>query len=489
MLNLTSGVPARSTTEFLAIPVCQDFDLHKNETLQALCASAKAYQEFKGEKGQQILLYDPPDKKIQRAVFFGLGKQQELEIETLRIFGGKAVTAAQAAKCSRILLAVPDAANLNLKPADMVRAVGEGAYLANHAFEKYKSDSKYKALEKISLLVPSREVKGLTGMIGEVEVVCTSTLQAREWVSTPSNDKPPMAFARTVAAEARKAGLKAQIHDRARLQRDKFGALLAVAAGSSNPPCLVELVHAPKGAKKTIVLVGKGVTFDTGGISLKPSSNMDLMKSDMAGAAAVAATLLAAARLKPQIKIIGVLPLVENMPSGTATRPGDVITSYSGKTVEIGNTDAEGRLILIDAMAYAVKKHKPDVMVDLATLTGACIIALGDKIAGIFSPDDALAQAIVDAGQATYERCWRLPLPPDYSELMKSKIADISNMSSTRSGGSITAALFMKEFVGEARWAHIDIAGPSFDKKGGDYCGPGGTGFGVRLLWNLLERL
>jgi leucyl aminopeptidase len=232
--------------------------------------------------------------------------------------------------------------------------------------------------------------------------------------------------------------------------------------------------------------VGKGVTFDSGGINLKSSGGLEGMKMDMAGAAAVAGTLLAVAGLQPKIGVIGVLPLVENMPSGTATRPGDIIRSYAGKTVEIGNTDAEGRLILIDAMAWAVKKYKPDVMVDLATLTGACVVALGEKIAGVFSPDDDLAGAILASAEKTHERCWRLPLPDDYKEYLKSDLADIANMSSSRWGGAITAALFLAEFVGATRWAHIDIAGAAYTKKDGAYCRAGGTGFGVRLLCDLL---
>jgi leucyl aminopeptidase len=297
----------------------------------------------------------------------------------------------------------------------------------------------------------------------------------------------PAQFADMVTGAARKTGLKISVLTEAQLKQKKFGALLAVAAGSSHPPRLVELSYKPKGAKKTIVLVGKGVTFDTGGISLKPSAGMEAMKSDMSGAAAVAATLIAIAQLKPGHHIVGVLPIVENMPSGSATRPGDIVTSYAGKTVEIGNTDAEGRLILIDAMAYAVKKYKPDVLIDLATLTGACLVALGEKLAAVFSKDDELAQAIVTAGQVVHERCWTMPMPEDYKEQLKSDYADINNMPSTRYGGAITAALFLSEFVGETHWAHIDIAGPAFGKKGSDYCGPGGSGFGVRLLCNFIE--
>jgi leucyl aminopeptidase len=210
---------------------------------------------------------------------------------------------------------------------------------------------------------------------------------------------------------------------------------------------------------------------------------------DMSGAAAVAGAMLAVAQLKPDVKVVGVTPVVENMPSGSAIRPGDIIRSYAGKTIEIGNTDAEGRLILVDAMAWAVKQYKPDTMIDLATLTGACVVALGEKIAGVFSKDQQLADAIVAAGETTHERCWQLPLPDDYKELLKNDFADLNNVSSGRWGGAITAALFLSEFVGETSWAHIDIAGPAWSKKATDYCGAGGTGFGVRLLCDLIKRI
>jgi len=213
------------------------------------------------------------------------------------------------------------------------------------------------------------------------------------------------------------------------------------------------------------------------------------MKCDMSGAAAVAATLITTAKLKPDVRIVGVIPLVENMISGSATRPGDIITSYAGKTIEIGNTYAEGRLILADAMSYTLKQYKPDIMVDIATLTGACVMALGEKIAGLFTLDDPLAEAIVDSGQKTHERIWRLPLPEDYKELLKSEFADTNNMSSSRWGGAITAALFLSGFTEGTRWAHIDIAGPAYQKKGAAYCDAGGTGFGVRLFCDLIDRL
>ena len=451
------------------------------------CAKASTLEEFNGEKGQQVLLFDLPDTMIRRCLFVGVGKKEELTAEDLRGFAGKAVKAAQSAKCSRAYLAIPDDASLEARAA--VKAVGEGAYLANHVFSQYKAKPKTDTLKQIDLVTNAKTAKSLKPLLTEIEAICSCTLQAREWVSTPSNDKTPTVFAKMVSTAAAKSGLKITVHDEAGLKRKKFGALLAVAAGSANRPCMVEMAYTPKAAKKTIVLVGKGVTFDSGGINLKPSSGLDLMKIDMSGAAAVAATMLAVAAQKPAHKIIGLLPLVENMPSGTATRPGDIITSYAGKTVEIGNTDAEGRLILVDALAYALKKYKPEVMIDMATLTGACMIALGEKIAGVFSSDDDLAETIVDAGKETHERCWHMPLPEDYKELLKSEVADINNLANTRYGGAITAALFLSEFTSGTRWAHIDIAGTAHAKKGNSYCGPGGTGFGVRLLMDVIGRL
>jgi leucyl aminopeptidase len=277
--------------------------------------------------------------------------------------------------------------------------------------------------------------------------------------------------------------------DENELKRLKFGALLAVSLGSEQKPSVVLMQHLVPNAKKTVLLVGKGITFDSGGINIKHGPTMETMKMDMAGAAAVAATLITAARLRLNVNLIGIMPLVENMPSGRATRPGDIVTSFQGKTIEIGNTDAEGRLILADAMAYAIDRFKPDITVDLATLTGACMAALGEKIAGVFTADDNLAERLTGAGIKTHERCWRLPLPEDYKELIKSDLADIKNMSSSSFGGAITAALFLSEFAGNTRWAHLDIAGTAFHKSATDYAPPGGSGYGVRLLMELLETL
>jgi leucyl aminopeptidase len=252
---------------------------------------------------------------------------------------------------------------------------------------------------------------------------------------------------------------------------------------------MVILEYRPKQYKTTLALVGKGVTYDSGGMNLKPSTALQDMKIDMAGAAAVSATLVAAAELKPGIRVVGIIPIVENMLSGHATRPGDVITTYTGKTVEIGNTDAEGRLILADAMAYAEATYHPHILIDIATLTGACKVALGPHIAGVFTGDDGLADMLVSAGEKTHERCWRMPMPQDYKDMLKSHVADINNLSKSKWGGAVTAALFLSEFVEKSRWAHIDIAGPASDEKENGYGYPGGTGFGVRLFCRFIDQL
>ena len=489
MLKLTSADLQKTTIDTLVIPVCEDGSLHEDPVLIDLIAQANKHPEFKAASGDVLTLYDLPHVKSKRIVFLGIGQRAKIDPEGLRSFAGRAVKKALKDHLARLLIAVPASAKVELEPAILLESLLEGAFLANYLFDTYKADKKLRPLKQVHLWVPSPLVRRFGHLVSRVETICASTQLAREWVNTPPNDKRPEQLARTLTARARKAGLKVTVLGEPLLKKQRFGALLAVAAGSRNKPRLVVMEYAPKSYNKTIALVGKGVTFDSGGINLKPTPGLKDMKIDMAGAAAVAATLIATARLKPKTRVVGLVPIVENMVSGDATRPGDIVKSYAGKTVEIGNTDAEGRLILIDAMAYAIKKYKPDTMVDLATLTGACMVALGDKIAGVFTQDQDLSDAIVAAGKKTHERCWPMPLPEDYKETLKSDVADISNMSSSKYGGAVTAALFLSEFVGPTRWAHIDIAGPVYAGKESDYCPPGATGFGVRLLCDLMERL
>jgi len=489
MLHLKSIDLKKVKVETLVIPVCEDSDIHDNKTLSSLTQKALKLKEFKGRKDDEVTFYDLPHVKVTRVVLLGIGKLEKVNLEALREMAGKTVKNCIKKDLFQVMIAVPSAKKIKLEIASVLIAMLEGASLGNHIFDSYKKEKKHKPLKQIHFLVKPDAGKKYGHLTSRVAKVCEGTILAREWVSTPPNDKKPERLTRSIASFARKENLKVTVLNEKALKQKKFGAILAVAAGSQNKPRMVVLEYSPKGAKKTVALVGKGVTFDSGGINLKPSAGLNDMKADMSGAAAVAATLITISKLKHHMKVVGVIPIVENMPSGDASRPGDIIKCYNGKTVEIGNTDAEGRLILIDAISYVVQKYKPEILIDVATLTGACVVALGEKIAGVFSFDDALAETILLSGKKTHERCWRMPLPDDYKEQLQSDIADIQNIGSTRWGGAITAALFLSEFVGDTRWAHIDIAGPAYIKKENAYCNSGGTGFGVRLLCDVMDNL
>ena len=473
----------------LIVPVLEDREITDHQAIAGLVKQARTIPEFKGEKGNELVLYQPGSLPVERVFFLGLGKYKTLDREVLRAFAGKGIKKGIGMKLAEVMIEIPSPERVRRDPEEILEPLLEGAFLANHLFSRYKQEKKERALEKIEFLAPPAMQRKFRDLPKSVETVCGATLLAREWVSMPSNEKKPEQFAKAVIGQAKKAGLKTTLLTEKVLRQKGFGSMLSVSAGSESQAQLVILEHHPVKTGKPVVLVGKGVTFDSGGINLKPGTGMEEMKTDMSGAATVAATLIAAARMGMKQNLVGVLPIVENMPSGSATRPGDIVKSFSGKTVEILNTDAEGRLILIDALAWAGKTYKPEIMIDLATLTGACVVALGEKIAGLFTADNSLAKAIVESGERTFERCWRLPMPDDYKELLKSDLADIRNVAESRWGGAIQGALFLSEFVKDCRWAHIDIAGPASAKKEGPYCGGGGTGFGVRLLCDALARL
>jgi len=489
MLHLKSVDLKKEPVESLVIPVCEDRNIHDDKTIHALIRKAKKIKAFKGAKDDEVAFYHLHEVKAESVIFMGLGKFKKIDTETLRALSGRALRGVIKKKNSEIMIAVPPAEKIKMEMSSVLEAMMEGAFLGNHLFDKYKKEKKHQSLKKIGFFVKKDVAKKHRNLTKKIETVCQGTILAREWVSMPPNDKRPERFTRSIATLAKKENLKVTVLDEKALKQKKMGAILAVAAGSQSKPRMVILEHRPAKAKKTVALVGKGVTFDSGGINLKPSASLLEMKLDMAGAAAVASTLITAAKLKSRLNIVGVIPIVENMPSGNASRPGDIIKSYAGKTIEIGNTDAEGRLILIDAISYAIKHYNPQTLIDLATLTGACVVALGEKIAGTFSFDNALAENIILSGQKTHERCWRMPMPEDYKDLLKSDFADLINVGSTRYGGAIAAALFLSEFVKDTCWAHIDIAGPAYAPKESAYCGVGGTGFGVRLLCDLLDKL
>jgi len=488
MLNVITDPLGRATGDMLVVLVCRDRLLYGASPISRLIKAARATKDFKGRRTDTITLYRQAGVKCSRVLFVGMGKYRDLSPESFRSAMGRAVTQALGKKLERVVVASPDADRIPLGEDVVIPAMMEGACLANQAVDRYK-EKKVPVLKRIGFMAPRGREAAYRRMAGRVRAVSEAVHTAREWVDLPANDKTPARLAQLMVAKAKKAGLKTTVYTEKTLRAKGFGAMMAVGAGSDNPPRLLVIEYAPRTIKKTVALVGKGVTFDSGGLNLKPTGGINDMKIDMAGGAAVAGAMLAIARLKPRRRVVAAIPLVENMVSGNATRPGDIIRTYSGKTVEIGNTDAEGRLILADALAWVIETYQPDTVIDMATLTGACVVALGEKYAAVFTPDDSLSDTLLAASERTHERCWRMPLPDDYRALMKSDLADINNMSSTRWGGAITAALFLSEFVGDARWAHIDIAGPAHSKKGSDYAPGGGTGFGVRLICEALSAL
>ena len=317
--------------------------------------------------------------------------------------------------------------------------------------------------------------------------VATAVIWARDAVNLPAGEQPPAAFAESAQKLLRGKGVKVEVLDVAAMRKEKLGGVLGVGQGSEQPPRLVRMTYSPPGARGTVALVGKGVVFDSGGLSLKTAGGMETMKTDMSGAATVIATMSALKDLGVKTKVIALTPMVENMPSGSAIRPGDVLKMRNGKTVEVLNTDAEGRLILADALSLAAEAE-PDAIIDLATLTGACVVALGEKIAGLISNNEAWGEQVRDAADRAGERVWPLPLPPEYRKQLDSEVADLKNIGGGGYGGALTAGLFLEAFVDERPWVHLDIAGPARASADDGYIVRGGTGFGVRTLLELLAR-
>jgi leucyl aminopeptidase len=364
-------------------------------------------------------------------------------------------------------------------PQDQVLALAEGVILGSYQYRE-KSDAGPASSAQVSLLLPDGDG---AAAIDEAAVIAAAVVLARDLTNTPSARKSPEWLADAAAKIAAQAGLGVRVWDSRELASGGFGGITAVGAGSQRPPRLIELRYEPPGAQRHVVLVGKGITFDSGGLSLKPNDGMKTMKTDMAGGAVVIAVMSALAGLKVTDRVTGLVAAAENMPSGSAYRPGDVITAFGGRTVEVLNTDAEGRLVLADALAYADAKLSADQVIDLATLTGAARIALGSSRAALYSTSDDFAAALLEAGERSGDRLWRMPLTPDYRDGIDSPVADVSNVSRGESGaGSIVAALFLREFAGSRPWAHLDIAGAARAGADDGEITSGATGFGARLL-------
>jgi leucyl aminopeptidase len=410
----------------------------------------------------------------------GLGKGDELDAERLRVAAAAAAQEAGRLEAASIAWMLPE----GLGPEAAADALITGTTLASYRFDRFKSGDGDDSprLESLTLLGPAE----LADAAERARIAAEAQNRARDLQSTPANFATPSDLAKRAEEIANTSdALTVEVFGQAELEEQGMGGLLAVSQGGPQEPKLIVLRYAG-GSGPKLAFVGKGVTFDTGGISLKPGAGMHEMKMDMSGGAAVLEAVAAIAELGLPLDLLAVVPSTENMPSGSAIKPGDVITQYNGITVEVNNTDAEGRLILADALAYAVEQGAERI-VDLATLTGAVVVALGSTYAAVISNDDALAEEVVRAGAETGELAWRLPLHPEYKELMKGTVADLSNLGKQRKAGTITAASFLEEFVGETPWAHVDIAGTAWDVDR-DYTGKDASGFGVRLLIELARH-
>jgi leucyl aminopeptidase len=452
---------------------------------------AMAASRFTGRKDEILGVLAPAKLEVGRVLLIGLGKAQALDAGAMQSLGGQIVAQLNSAGEKEAAVDLDDIPGMNFKPGEAAANLAYGARLRAYRFDKYRT--KEKPEQKPSL----RELKVMTDHVAEakrgftpLDKVADGVFLTRDLVSEPAN----IIYPETLAEAARtltKLGVEVEVLDEKQMKKLGMGALLGVGQGSARPSRLavMQWKGGPKGAKAApVAFIGKGVTFDTGGISIKPADGMWDMKWDMAGAGVVIGLMKALAGRKAKVNAVGVVGLVENMPSATAQRPGDIVTSMSGQTIEVLNTDAEGRLVLADALWYCQDRFKPQFMIDLATLTGAIIIALGSENAGLFSNNDELAERITAAGRGVGESVWRLPLAEPYDKLMDSDAADIKNISGGREAGSITAAQFLQRFVNGVPWAHLDIAGTTWSKKDAATVPKGATAFGLRLLERLVAE-
>ncbi|WP_207476236.1 leucyl aminopeptidase [Arenibaculum pallidiluteum] len=441
---------------------------------------------FSGKAEETLSLLAPGGTELDRVLLVGIGKPEQVDEQALAAAGGIAYAAlARGPAEASILVELPEGAPAVDHPAAQVAF---GANLRCYRFDKYRTKEKAETkptLRRITLL--TRDAGGAKKAWPLLDAVADGVFLTRDLVSEPANVLTPVAFAEACEQLA-ELGVEVDVLDEKRMRKLGMGALLGVAQGSENPPRLVTMQwrNAADRDARPLALIGKGVTFDTGGISIKPAAGMEDMKWDMAGAGAVVGTMRALAGRKARANVVGVVALVENMPSGTAQRPGDIVRSLSGQTIEVLNTDAEGRLVLADALWYAQDTFNPRAMIDLATLTGAILVALGAEQAGLFANDDALAQQLIEAGSRTGEKLWRMPLGDAYDKMINSDAADMKNIGDGRNAGSIVGAQFLKRFVRDIPWAHLDVAGVVWSKKDAPTVPKGGTGYGVRLLDRLV---
>ena len=445
--------------------------------------------DLKGKVGEVAVLYPRGAIGARRVLVVGLGKAESFTLEGVRRVSAAAIKRARDLNATAVATIVHGAGIGGHDATAAAQATVEGALLATYRYDAPKKRDPENAIAALTIV--ERDAGRLEAVRAGAALgaaVAAGVTLARDLVNMPPNVATPTLLAERARAMAAAHGLGVTVGDRAWAAERQMGAFLAVAQGAGEPPAFIVLEHnAGRADLPTVVLVGKGITFDTGGISIKPSAGMGDMKSDMGGAAAVFGAMEVVGRLGLPLHVIGITPCTENMPDAAAYRPADVITASNGKTIEIISTDAEGRMVLADALVYA-GQYQPAAVIDLATLTGACVVALGDGVAaGLFCNDDGLRDRLLAAADTTYERLWPLPLYDDYRRKINSEVADMKN-SGGRSGGVGTSAVFLREFT-DYPWAHLDIAGMALSERAGDYAPVGGTGFGVRLLVEYLRRL
>ena len=441
-------------------------------------------KEFEG-KANEVLLYHTQDKvPAKRLVLVGLGKKNEVTLETIRQAMGSAAKRVRQAKVGSFAVVLPTVKPGRMSWVEVAQAMVEGAILGSYQFTVYRSEaaSGQDVAEMRILAQQKDQLRQVTEGVRRGVATAEATVFVRDLCNHPSNILTPTRVADEAKTVAKTDGITIKILEQKEMEQLGMGALLGVSRGSQEPPKFIILEYngTKKKDERPVVLVGKTITFDTGGISLKPAENMEHMKADMTGGAEVLASIRAAARLKLPLRLISILPVAENMPGGRAMKPGDIVTTLSGKTVEVQNTDAEGRLILADGLAYAMR-YKPAALIDIATLTGACVVALGQFAIGMFGTDQALKEQVRKSGQKAGEKVWEMPLWEEYFEQLKSDVADMRNIGG-RGGGMITAALFLSKFVGDCPWVHLDIASTDWSERERAYIPKGPTAIGTRLL-------
>lgn len=445
---------------------------------------------FKGKKSESAVIPFLVNERIAHLILVGLGKKEKvIDIEAYRRAIGTIIRKAQHHKISSLAIELPSSRIFGVDSDYLAEQTAVICEIANYHFNEFITTESRKETEIIDvvLCVDAKVKKEAQEGVKKGQLVAQAVNKTRHWIDMPPSDLTPPELADRAATIAKKTGLKITVFSEKEVIKMGMGGLAGVSRGSDLDCRLLILEYKAKAKNaQTIAFVGKGITFDSGGLSIKPAQSMEDMKQDMSGAAAVVATMEALAQLKPDVNVIGVAPLAENLPSGKAVKPGDILRFYNGKTAEVKNTDAEGRLILADALSYAVKHYKPDAIIDLATLTGACEVALGKFFCGMMSEHDDLVARVQEASKKSGDRVWRLPLNDDYKPAIVSTVADLSNIGSPRyKAGTITAAHFLQNFVDDVPWVHLDIAGVAFDVPDLPYYRPGATGFGVRLLVEL----